>query len=106
MSVTEISAQCASCNHTFAAAPKKSFLGFQKVTCPACSATTTYPLTKGYRITYAVIFAWMALSIALSYQEGVYGFPGGIGIAVIVALCIDFNIRKKLRLQAQAKPGD
>jgi hypothetical protein len=67
------------------------------MTCPACDAVVTYPLTTGYRITYAVIFAWMALSITLSYQDGVYGFPGGIGVAVIIALLIDLIIRKRLR---------
>jgi len=102
MALSEINACCASCNHQFAAIPTRSFLGFQKLECPSCKAKVTYPLTKGYRITYIVIFGLMVLQIIATFSQGAIGFPGGIGIAVIIALVIDFNLRKKIAAASAA----
>lgn len=106
MALSEINVRCASCSHQFSAIPTKSFLGFQKLDCPSCNAKVTYPLTKGYRITYMVILALMVLTIISSFSQGSIGFPGGLGIAVIIALVIDFNLRRKLAAAPAASSVD
>lgn len=85
--------------------PKRSFLGFQKMEWPSCKTTVTYPLTNGYRITYLVIFAIMVLSIIGSYSRGEIGFPGGLGIAVLIALFLDWKIKKRIKSISAAVPS-
>ncbi len=96
MALSSIDAVCTKCSHKFNQAPKQSFLGFQKLTCPACQEKITYPLTKGYRTTYWVIFALMVLMIINAFVEGDIGYPGGLGLAVAFALLRDRIIRKRI----------
>lgn len=98
MALREITCTCESCKHTFSAVPTRTFLGFQKLQCPSCSAITKHPLTKGYRITYFVVLAWMLVAAAGAVASNAAPYPGGIGIAVIVALVIDFKYRRKTAL--------
>ena len=46
---------CPHCDEAFCGTAKKSFLGFQTYSCPACSEKFKYPLSRGYRITYWVL---------------------------------------------------
>ena len=94
--MNEISAICPSCKASFSAEPKQTFLGFQRMTCPSCSADVTYPLTRGYRIAYWIIASLMLVTIAYSFTEGEIGFPGGLGIAVLIALVIDWRLQRKV----------
>ena len=102
--MNKINAICHSCQTSFTAEPKRTFLGFQKMACPACKADMVYPLTRGYRITYWVIFAFMAITILSTFAQGSIGFPGGLGIAVLIALFRDWTIQKKVAA-AQAPKG-
>ncbi|RSZ56311.1 IS1 family transposase [Massilia atriviolacea] len=43
---------CPHCDQVFRATPKKTFLGFQRYSCPACSKKFKYPLSLGYRVAY------------------------------------------------------
>ena len=99
-----INATCQSCGTKFAAEPKRTFLGFQKLTCPACKADVLYPLTNGYRITYWIIFALMAITVVSAFAQGGYGFPGGLGIAVLIALFRDWTLKRKVRSAETRKP--
>lgn len=94
MVLSDIDAICTKCKTKFNASPKRSFLGFQKLVCPNCQEKITYPLTKGYRITYQVIFVLMIIFIIGQFSQGQIGYPGGIGIAIIFALVRDRSIRK------------
>lgn len=99
-------ATCQSCRTSFAAEPKRTFLGFQKLTCPSCNAKVIYPLTRGYRITYWVIFAIMVITVLGAFAQGGIGFPGGLGIAVLIALLKDWTIQKRVRTSVAPKsPG-
>lgn len=100
MADTELHAKCQSCGTAFEATPKRSFFGFQLVTCPSCQKQNRLPLTKGYRITYYVVLAWMALTIAIEAASGNIAFPGGIGILVLIALALDFKAKRQLKSPA------
>lgn len=91
----EINAICSSCGEKFIGKPSKTFLGFQKMKCPSCKSKVLYPLTNGYRAIYWVLFFIMLLAILGSFQQGGFGLPGGIGLAVIVALLKDRALKKK-----------
>ncbi len=92
----EIRATCSKCGTSLQGAPKKTFLGFQELSCESCKHTERLPLTKGYRTTYWVITVVMILSIAASFQQGSVGLPGLLGILVVIALVMDARLRKKL----------
>lgn len=96
MALPEINAVCKKCKTKFNASPNRSFLGFQNLNCPSCQEPLTYPLTKGYRLTYQVILALMVISALGMLSQGQIGFPGGIGIAIIFALFRDRSIRKEV----------
>ena len=96
MALTPIDAVCTKCSSKFNQLPKQSFLGFQKLVCPSCQEKITYPLTKGYRTTYWVIFAIMVLTIIGAFAQGEFGFPGGLGLAVAFALFRDRSISKRI----------
>lgn len=97
MALGPIAAICRKCAAEFSAAPTRSFLGFQRASCPMCRATTLYPLTRVYRITYWVMLAAMVLAFIGNQQQGVISFPGLIGMGVIVALVRDARIRGEVR---------
>lgn len=101
MALSPINAVCSHCKHHFTGLPKRSFLGFQKLNCPECKEKVTYPLTSGYRTTYWVLLVFMVLSIVGSFSRGEIGLPGGIGIAVVIALISDWNIKKRIRASAE-----
>jgi hypothetical protein len=73
-------------------APRRSFLGFPKIHCPACGTETRYPLTTAYRIVYYILIGIAALLLI-----------AGIGIALgaifwIVALVKDASRRKEISI--------
>ena len=95
MSLPEINITCKKCNANSTTTPEQSFLGFQKITCQNCGERLLYPLTKGYRIAYFVLLILMGIMLVNGLKDGNVGFPGGIGIAIIIALVRDCSIRKK-----------
>ncbi|UUS60385.1 MULTISPECIES: hypothetical protein [unclassified Acinetobacter] len=97
MALQPIQIICNTCHHTSTEIPTRSFLGFQKLSCPHCQAQLTYPLTSGFRTTYAIFAVLIILSIMLNLSQGQVGFPGLIGIAMIYALVRDWQIRKQLK---------
>ncbi len=96
MALKPIEAHCNKCNANFTQEPKRSFLGFQKLVCSSCNEKLVYPLTTGYRITYWVLVAFMALSFANALSQGGIAFPGVLGIAIIIALIQDWRIKKRV----------
>ena len=96
--------KCTCCDHRFTAIPTRSFLGFQKFRCPSCGTTCLYPLTPGYRTTYWVLLAFTTLGIVGTFAQGGFAFPGGLGIAVIIALFCDWRIR--MRIEESSIAGD
>ena len=96
MALQAIHVQCTHCQHQFKETPERSFLGFQKLDCPHCHEKVIYPLTSGFRTTYLIIVAVIALSIIGSLSQGQIGFPGLIGLAIIYALIRDWQIRKSI----------
>ncbi len=96
MALKPIEVHCDKCGTDFIQEPKRSFLGFQKLICSSCAEKLVYPLTNGYRITYWVLFAIMALAFINALSQGGFAFPGGFGIATIIALIQDWRIRKHI----------
>lgn len=96
MALQEINATCTSCGTQFRGKPTRSFLGFQRLTCPNCAQEVLYPLTSGYRITYWVILALMIVITVVNLAEGAITVPGLLGIAVIVGIVKDIQIRKRV----------
>src|SRR6266568_3489091 len=103
MALGEIEALCNSCRTRFRSTPTRSFLGFQRVKCPSCGKETLYPLTTGYRGAYWVILGLMILAVIKNASEGQLTIPGLLGIAVIIAIVRDAQIRKRV---AQAATPD
>jgi len=96
MAMLPINAVCTKCNTKFNQVPKRSFIGFQKVECPACKKKLTYPLTNGYRTTYWVFLVLMVMMMFSAFSRGEVGFPGGIGLAIIYGLFMDRHIRNRI----------
>ena len=99
MSLSPITAVCSHCQNKFTEVPKKSFLGFQKLTCPECNTTLTFPLTDGYRIIYWILLIFMVLSVIGSLSQGNFIFPGLVSFAMIFALIRDRKLKKSLILK-------
>ena len=55
-----------------------------------------YPLTSGYRATYWVLSILMFASLIRAYAKGSIGIPGGFGLAVAIALYLDYGVRKRV----------
>jgi|SRR3954447_14461163 DNA-directed RNA polymerase subunit RPC12/RpoP len=96
MALQEIDAACTSCGTQFRAKPTRSFLGFQRLTCPNCAHEVLYPLTPGYRITYWAILALMIVGAIVNLAEGAIPIPGLLGIAVVIGIVKDVQIRKRI----------
>ena len=101
MALALINAVCPHCFTQFSETPKSSFLGFQKLVCPNCKEDVVYPLTRGYRITYWVLFVYMLLSVVVALSNGEIGFPGGMGIAVMIALVRDKILKSRVAKAAE-----
>lgn len=97
-----IDAVCTKCNATFNQIPTRSFIGFQKLTCPGCGAKVTYPLTNGYRITYWVFFVFMATGAVAGIAQGEVVYPGGIGLAILYGIFMDRRIRNRMAKAAHS----
>ena len=107
MPLPPINAVCTSCKHDFTAVPIRSFLGLQKLICPACSTEVIYPLTSGYRTFYWIVFAVMCLTVFSELTQGNLGYPGGLGFAVIIALYKDWSVRNRIwKLTGNDKPNN
>jgi transposase-like protein len=96
MALHPIHGTCPYCQHPFNETPSRSFLGFQKISCPTCNENLTYPLSSGFRTTYRVLVIVMILILLVNLLQGRIGFPGIIGIAMCYALFRDWKLRKEL----------
>jgi hypothetical protein len=95
MALSPIDAVCTKCSAKFNQAPKQTFLGFQRLTCPTCQEKVSYPLTRTYRIIFWVILVAEVVGVAS-------GGIGYIGIVLIIAtaygLWRDAQIRSRLAI--------
>lgn len=97
MALSKTDAICTKCKKMFYSILTRSFLGFQNTTCPHCQEKLTYPLTTGYRTTYQILLGLMIVIILTQFGQGGFGYPGGIGLAIMYALYRDWSIRKSMR---------
>ena len=108
MALAPIDAICPHCQARFTLTPKRTFLGFQKMTCPECKENVVYPLTREYRITCWALFVFMILTIVGSFSRGGISVPGGLRIAVGIALIRDWSIKNRVAanvLRANSNAG-
>lgn len=89
---------CENCGLPIDGKPWKTFLGFQKYTCPSCNKNTLYPLTRTYRVIYWCCFAVGCIAFLSYVSQGEIPVPGLLGVATAVALVRDYQLRKKLQL--------
>ena len=100
-----IDATCQSCYARFNTSPKRTFLGFQKMRCPNCNAKVIYPLTYGCRVVYWIMCSLLIVSVYGTFARGGIGFPGGIGIAVLIALFRDRFIQRRVKVAEALSPS-
>lgn len=81
----------------FTDTPKKTFLGFQRLTCPNCKEDVVHPLTPGYRTTYWVILGFMTVGFFAALSQGSSAVPGGLSFAALITLVHDNAIKKRVR---------
>jgi hypothetical protein len=89
MALSSINAPCFKCNYNFSEVPKRTFLGFNKITCPLCKENLTYPLIGGYRMDYWVMLVLISVYFIISLSEGYIVFQGGMLIAILFAVVKD-----------------
>jgi DNA-directed RNA polymerase subunit RPC12/RpoP len=78
--------------------PKRSFLGYERLTCPECTHRIKYPLTNGYRLFYRCFIVIVPLiCVAMFYFGGSVALPGLAWFAALFALSNDYE--KKWRVQ-------
>ena len=106
MSLSAIDAVCEHCGNKFTGTPRRTFLGFQKITCPLCAERSTYPLSSGYRTIYWVLFMLMCLVVVSSLADGAFAYPGGFGIAIIFALIKDVRLKKQVKNAIKSKVSE
>lgn len=91
---------CTNCHIVFRrdGSPKRSFLGFEGLTCPECSHAIKYPLTGGYRRFYwCFIIVVPLICFAIIYFGGGAALPGLAWFAAILALWYDFDKQRKVQ---------
>lgn len=96
MSLEQIQVGCNHCGASFVATPTRTFLGFQRITCPNCRGQIIYPLTSGFRAAYWTIAILMLLLTINAFGSGGYAYPGGIALAVLYAVYSDWTLRKRI----------
>ena len=98
MPASSITAVCPACSARFAQVPRRSFLGFQKLTCTACGKPVTYPLTTRFRIAMWVFAAIVVVgAFATARQGGGIATPGLLFVVAVAALIRDSVMRKRVR---------
>lgn len=88
---------CTYCKQQLSAVPKRTFLGYRKMYCPACTKTILYPLTSGYRIGYWIWLGIMLLGMLATLGQGEISIPGVLSIIAIYAILKDSIIRKRVK---------
>lgn len=102
MALSEIEATCTACGARQRGTPKRSFFGFQKLTCRHCSAQFLYPLTEGYKNFYWLIVTLGVISAVMILGQGEFPLPSIWLLLVSIALFKNAAIKKKVEV-AEAK---
>ena len=106
MSLSELNAKCGFCAAEFRAIPSRTFLGFRKLVCPACSKELLYPLTRGYRVIYWVLLFGLVSQLVEIVNKGALPIPGLLGIAIILAIVRDIRLQFRTRNPTASKTSD
>ena len=90
---------CLSCHREFPEIEKvkKSFLGFEKWTCPLCQNENLYPLTPSYVVIYVLILIGTALVSVVAMMNGEIPMPGLFAIAAVIGLVKNGQIKAEVR---------
>ena len=96
MALDSIDGVCTKYSTKFSQAPKQSFLGFQKIVCPVCLETITYPLVSSLRSIYWVLLGLIVWMIFIDFPHVRFGLESWFGLALIFALIRDKLIRRRL----------
>lgn len=104
MALSEIDATCTKCGARQRGTAKRSFFGFQKLTCQRCEATFLYPLTEGYKSFYWLIVTLGVISAVVILANGEFPLPSIWLLLVSIALVKNAAIKKQVAT-AEAKPA-
>ena len=90
---------CTECQSTFDLQVPRyaSLLGFERIWCPHCGHRFRYPLFKGARIAWIVVFVCGLCASANAFQTGFIVIPGLLWSASVGALASDAVLRRKVR---------
>jgi hypothetical protein len=91
---------CQHCHERTSREPKRTFLGFQKISCGQCGRESFYPLTQGYYFSYWAAIILICVLSAVELLNGALPIPGVFFFAVVYGLYQD----RKLFRQILAKP--
>jgi hypothetical protein len=97
---------CTTCHARFEAAPRHTFLGLYRFTCPHCSSKVVYPMSARRRKWYigiAIFFAAMCGLVIVAARA--IPIPGILPVGVVVGLIQDSNARSKVREAEAAVPA-
>lgn len=90
---------CLQCGGTIRALARRNFLGFPQFTCPACAATSVYPLHRVQYWMYVVFLVGAGAAITMRLLEGKAPL-GNVAVlaAFVIALVQDGAVRRQVRL--------
>lgn len=86
---------CRRCGATLPVDVKRGAFGFGVVVCEVCKRRHWYPLSRGMRVFYWVVFGLTVVALVGLYGAGLFGLPGAVGILSAVMLSIDSTLRSR-----------
>jgi hypothetical protein len=94
---------CSECLSQVEAAPKLTFLGLKRFSCPSCLKDFTYPMSDGRRRGYIVATAVLALATAAGYVLAhVLPLAGILPLGILLGLNQDAKARKRMARETEA----
>ncbi len=97
-------AVCTECRARFEAAPKLTFLGLPRFSCPVCRKTFLHPMEAWRRRVYAGFALFFALVFVVNLLNGSIALPGFVSAGAIIALVKDYDARKDVQ-EAERRAG-
>ena len=96
---TETQYLCPNCKAMVevSAKPKRSFMGFLRISCPICKNEFRYPLTPGYVAIYWLLLVANVILLIYMLSQGRTFVPNPIGIVVLIYVIISLVKSNKLK---------
>jgi hypothetical protein len=103
----ELRTYCLHCGAAFQGLAPPNFVGFRQMKCSSCDRADLYPMPKGMAVTYALVFTFACVSVAVRMiiYPGWTPPLGGIWVlALPAALVLNYRLSRRLRQLAEQAP--